>query len=48
MHPNLYKGLRLASKDLSNYDTFLIGFDEKMAIPKGMIRLPVQTNNEVV
>ena len=27
MYPNLYKGLRLKPKDLSKYDTPLVGFD---------------------
>lgn len=41
MHHDLYKGLGLAPKDLSDYDTLLIGFDRKMVIPKGMIKFLV-------
>nr|POF19430.1 hypothetical protein CFP56_14810 [Quercus suber] len=45
MHHDLYKGLGLAPKDLSDYDTLLIGFDRKMVIPKGMIKFLVQTRS---
>ena len=31
---NLYKGLRLKPKDLSKYDTPLVGFDGKVVMPK--------------
>lgn len=48
MYLDLYKGLRLKPKDLSKYDIPLVGFDGKTMIPKGMIRLLVQTRNEVV
>ena len=48
MYPDLFKGLGLTSKDLTKYDTPLIGFNGKMVIPKGMIRLPIQTGNEIV
>ena len=48
MYPDLFKGLGLTSKDLTKYDTPLIGFNGKMVILKGMIRLPIQTGNEIV
>ena len=35
MYPNLYKGLRLKPKDLSKYDTPLIGFDGRMVTLEG-------------
>ena len=48
MYLDLYKGLGLKPGDLSEYDTLLVGFDGKMVIPKGMIRLSVQTGIKVV
>ena len=48
MYPDLYKGLNLKSKDLTPYESPLLSFDGKMAIPKGQIRLPVQVGSEVV
>ena len=41
-YPNLYKGLNLKPEDLEKYDSLLVGFDRRMAIPRGMIRLTVQ------
>ena len=41
MSPNLYKGLGLKLKDLSKYDTPLVGFDGKTIVPRGMIKLLV-------
>ncbi|XP_023886362.2 uncharacterized protein LOC111998496 [Quercus suber] len=41
MYLDLYKGLGLKPKDLSKYDTPLVGFDEKAVIPEGQISLPV-------
>ena len=41
MYPDLYKGLKLKSEDLVNYDG-------KTIIPRGQIRLPVQAGSEVV
>ena len=43
IYPNLFKGLGLRTKDLSKYNVPLVGFDGNTIIPKGMIRLPVQT-----
>ena len=48
MYPNFYEGLRLKLEDLSCYESPLVGFDEKIAIPKGQIRLPVQAGLKVV
>jgi len=41
MYPSLFKGLKLRSKDLTRYDSPLIGFDGKIVFPKGQIQLPV-------
>ena len=43
MYPNLYKGLHLKPEDLIPYSSPLMSFDKKLVIPKGMIRLPIQT-----
>ena len=48
MYPDLYKGLNLKPEDLSPYDSPLVSFEGKIVIPKGMIRLPVQTDSDVV
>lgn len=48
MYPNLYKRLNLKPEDLSKYDFPLVGFDGRMVTPKGMMRLPMQTRDEVV
>ncbi|XP_030924972.1 uncharacterized protein LOC115952008 [Quercus lobata] len=48
MYPDLYKGLNLKPEDLSPYNSPLVSFEGKIVIPKGMIRLPVQTNSDVV
>ena len=48
MYPNLYKGLNLKSEDLTPYSSPLVSFEGKFIIPKGQIRLPVQTGSEVV
>ena len=48
MYPNLYKGLKLKLEDLACYDSPLMGFDGKVVIPNGQIRLPMQTGSEVV
>ena len=41
MYLNLYKGLNLKLEDLMPYSSLLMSFDEKLVIPKGMIRLPI-------
>ena len=48
MYPDLYKGLSLRSEDLTPYSSPLVSFEGKVIIPKGQIRLPVQTNSEAV
>ena len=48
MYPDLYKGLNLKSEDLTAYATPLISFEGKIVISKGQIRLPIQTDSEVV
>ena len=48
MYPNLYKGLNLKPKNLIAYSSPLVSFEGKMVVPKGQIRLPVQTSPDVV
>ena len=48
MYPDLYKGLKLKLEDLTPYSSPLMSFDGKLVIPKGMIRLPIQTGPEIV
>ena len=48
MYLDLYKGLSLKLEDLTAYNSPLVSFDGKVVIPKGQIRLPVQTGSEVV
>ena len=48
MYPDLYKSLKLKPEDLLPYSSPLMSFDGKLVIPKGMIRLPVQTGPEIV
>ena len=48
IYHNLYKGLNLRPDDLTSYDSPLLSFDGKTVIPRGQIRLPVQTGSEVV
>ena len=48
MYPDLYKGLNLKCKDLTSYDSPLLGFDRKVVIPRGQIRLPMQADSKVV
>ena len=48
MYLDLYKGLNLSAKDLTPYSSPLVSFEGKIIIPKGQIRLPVQTGSEVV
>ena len=43
MYPDLFKGLGLKPKDLTTYSSPLVSFEGKMVVPKGQIRLPVQT-----
>ena len=48
MYPNLYKGLNLRSEDLTTYNSPLVSFEGKTIIPRGQIRLLIQTGSEVV
>ena len=48
MYSNLYKGLKLRPEDLTPYSPPLMSFDGKTVMPKGQIRLPVQTGPEIV
>ena len=48
IYPDLYKGLNLKPKDLVRYNSPLMGFNGKIIIPKGLIRLPIQARLEVV
>ena len=43
MYLDLYKGLNLKPEDLIPYSFPLMSFDGKLVIPKGMIRLRIQT-----
>ena len=48
MYPDLYKGLNLKPEDLTVYDSPLVSFEGKTIIPRGQIRLLIQTDSEVV
>ena len=48
MYPDLYNGLNLRAEDLMPYSSPLVSFEGKVIIPKGQIRLPVQTGSETV
>ena len=48
MYLNLYKGLNLKSEDLKAYESPLVSFEGKTVIPKGQIRLPIQTDSKIV
>ena len=48
MYLDLFKGLNLKLENLVTYNSPLVSFEGKMVIPKGQIRLPVQTGFEVV
>ena len=48
IYPDLYKGLNLKYEDLTPYNSPLVSFEGKVVIPKGQIRLPMQTDLEMV
>ena len=48
MYPDLYKGLSLRAKDLTPYSSPLVSFEGNVIIPKGQIKLPMQTGSEMV
>ena len=41
----MYQGLNLRLKDLDKYDSPLMGFDGKMVVPRGMVKLPAQVSD---
>ena len=45
---DLYKGLGLRPEDLTNYDIPLIGFNRKVVVPNGQIKLPIMTEGKEV
>ena len=45
MYPDLYQVLNLRPENLDRYDSPLIGFDGRMVVPRGMIRLPIQVGD---
>ena len=48
MYPDLFKGLNLKPENLIAYNSPLVSFKGKMVIPKGQIRLLMQTGSDVV
>ena len=48
MYPDLYKGLSLRAEDLTPYSSPLVSFEGNVIIPKGQIRLLVQTGSVTV
>ena len=48
MYPDLFKGLNLKPKNLTAYSSPLMSFEGKIVIPKGQIRLSMQTGSDVV
>ena len=48
MYLDLFKGLNLKLESLTAYNSPLVSLEGKMVIPKGQIRLPVQTGSDVV
>ena len=48
MYPDLYKELNLKAKNLTPYSSPLVSFERKIIIPKGQVRLSVQTGSEMV
>ena len=45
---DLFKRLGLKPEDLATYSLPLVSFEGKMVVPKGQIRLPMQTGSDVV
>ena len=48
MYPDFYKGRSLRAEDLMPYSSPLVNFEGKVIVPKGQIRLPMQTSSETV
>ena len=47
MYPDLFKGVGLKPEDLSTYSSPLVSFEDKIVVPRGQIKLPVQTGSDV-
>ena len=47
-YPDLFKGLNLRPKDPTAYESPLVSSKGKTVISKGQIKLPIQTNSEIV
>ena len=48
MYPDLFKGLGLQNRDLSKYDTLLVGFDDKVVTLEGQISLLINMEGKEV
>ena len=48
MYLDLHKGVNLKLEDLTTYDSPLVSFEGKTVIPRGQIKLSMQTDSEVV
>ena len=48
MYPDLYRGLNLKPEKLTAYGSPLVSFEGRIVVPKGQVRLPVQTGTDVV
>ena len=48
MYLDLFKGLNLRTEDLTPYNSPLVSFEGNVIIPKGQIRLLVQTGSKTV
>ncbi|XP_075640442.1 uncharacterized protein LOC142612212 [Castanea sativa] len=48
MYCDLHNGLNLKPKDLERYDSPLVGFDGKVVVPQGMIKLLIQVGGKEV
>ena len=48
MYPDLFKRLKLKLENLTAYNSPMVSFEGKIVIPKGHIRLRMQTSSDVV
>ena len=48
MYPDLFKGLNLRLEDLMANESPLVSLEGKTVIPKEQIKLPIQTDSEIV
>ena len=46
--PRPLQGFEIKTENLMPYSSPLMSFDGKLVIPKGMIRLPIQTDPEIM